>query len=107
MTVVISSPCLERDVLLCAFPLESGTGEAQADAVFTILVATGLQDHVGGIVADTTASNFGQYRGSIIILQVHHTCSSFQQYYILTGSRKHFFFFFFFPTPVHKGFCYL
>ena len=82
LAVVISSPCLERDVLLCAFPLESGTGEAQADAVFTILVATGLQDHVGGIGADTTASNFGQYRGSIIILQVHHTRSSFQQYYI-------------------------
>ena len=69
LAVVISSPCLDRDVLVCAFPLESGTGEAQADAVWTILVAVGLEDNVGGIVADTTASNFGQYRGSIVILQ--------------------------------------
>ena len=75
LAIVISSPCLERDVLLCAYPLESGTGEAQADAVYSILVAAGLQDRVGGIVADTTASNFGQYRGSIIILQVCSTDS--------------------------------
>ena len=71
--VVISSPCLERDVLLCACPLESGTGEAQPDAVYSIIVAAGLQDRIGGIVADTTASNFGQYRGSIIILQARYT----------------------------------
>ena len=69
LVVVVSSPVLERDVLLCAFPLESGTGEAMADAVYSILCSADLQDHVGGIVADTTASNFGPYRGSITILQ--------------------------------------
>ena len=69
LAVVVSSPVLERDVLLCAFPLESGTGEAMADAVYAILCSVELQDHVGGIVADTTASNFGPYRGSITILQ--------------------------------------
>ena len=57
LAVVIFSPCLDRYVLLCAFPLESSTGESHADAVWTILVAVGLQDNVGGIVADTTASN--------------------------------------------------
>ena len=71
LVVSVSSPVLERPVLLCAFPLESGTGEAMADAVWAILTSPGLQlqDCVAGIVADTTASNFGQYRGSIAILQ--------------------------------------
>ena len=71
LVVSVSSPVLERPALLCAFPLESGTGEAMADAVWTILTSPGLQlqDCVAGIVADTTASNFGQYRGSITILQ--------------------------------------
>ena len=71
LVVSVSSPVLERPALLCAFPLESGTVEAMADAVWAILTSPGLQlqDCVAGIVADTTASNFGQYRGSIAILQ--------------------------------------
>ena len=71
LVIAISSPALEREVLLCAFPLESGTGEAMADAVWAVLTspALKLQNHVGGIVADTTASNFGKYSGSITILQ--------------------------------------
>ena len=71
LVVSISSPVLERPALLCAFPLDSGTGEAMADAVWAIVTSPGLQlqDCVASIVADTTASNFGQYRGSIAILQ--------------------------------------
>ena len=71
LVVSVSSPVLERPVLLCAFPLESGTGEAMADAIWAILTSSDLelQNHVGAIVADTTASNFGKYRGSIAILQ--------------------------------------
>ena len=71
LVVSVSSPVLERPALNCAFPLESGTVEAMADAVWAILTSPGLQlqDCVAGIVADTTASNFGQYRGSIAILQ--------------------------------------
>ena len=71
LVVSVSSPVLERPALLCAFPLDSGTGEAMADAVWAILTSSELQlqSYVAGIVADTTASNFGQYRGSIAILQ--------------------------------------
>ena len=31
----------------------------------------GLLEYIGGIIADTTASNFGAWRGSITILQVN------------------------------------
>ena len=63
LVVSISSPVLDRPALLCAFPLETGTGEAMADAVWAIVTSgeLQLQNHVAGIVADTTASNFGRY----------------------------------------------
>ena len=72
LVIAMSSSVLDREVLLCALPMESGTGEAMADAVWTVLTSTNLQlqNHVAGIVADTTASNFGKYSGSITILQV-------------------------------------
>ena len=89
LAVVVSSPVLERDVLLCAFAFDSGTGEAMADAVYAILCSVELQDHVGGIVADTTASNFGPYRGSIVILQEYLGNKSVSYWYFkLTTTKK-------------------
>ena len=69
LVIAVSSPVLERDQLLTAFPLETGTGEAMAEAVFDILVSLDLHEYVMAIVADTTATNFGQYRGAIALLQ--------------------------------------
>ena len=71
--MIVSSPVLENDQLLCAFPLESGTGEAMAEAIYGMLVSAGLEQHVMGLVADTTATNFGPYSGAIVILQVQTT----------------------------------
>ena len=71
LAVIVSSPVLENDQLLCAFPLESGTGEAMAEAIYGMLMTAGLEQHVMGLVADTTATNFGPYNGAIVILQVH------------------------------------
>ena len=69
LVIAVSSPVAERDQLLTAFPLEAGTGEAMAEAVYDILVSLDLHEYVMGIVADTTATNFGQYRGAIVVLQ--------------------------------------
>lgn len=71
LVIVLSSPALDRPVLLIAFPLEDGKGETMADAVWEMLNMLGLLECIGGIVADTTASNFGAWRGSITILQVN------------------------------------
>ena len=69
LAILVSSPILEKDQLLCAFPLESGTGEAMAEAIYGTLVSVGLEMHVMGLVADTTATNFGPYNGALVILQ--------------------------------------
>ena len=70
LAIKLYSPALQQEQLLGAFPLDSGTGEAMAEAIYGELLAVDLHDHVMGIMADTTASNFGMYRGAIKILQV-------------------------------------
>lgn len=45
-------------------------GEAIAEAIFMTLVEFSMEGKVLGILADTTAPNFGQWRGAITILQV-------------------------------------
>ena len=49
-------------------------GEAIAESVFMTLVEHNLHEKVMGAVADTTAPNFGQWRGAMVILQVLRGC---------------------------------
>ena len=45
-------------------------GEAVAEAVYATLLQYAMEDKVLGCLADTTASNFGQWSGAMTILQV-------------------------------------
>ena len=58
-----------KDQLLGAPELPSGTGEAQADAVYKLLVDWDMVDQVTSICSDTTASNTGVRKGACQLLQ--------------------------------------
>ena len=45
-------------------------GEAIAESVFMTLVEHNLHSNIMAALADTTAPNFGQWRGAMAILQV-------------------------------------
>ena len=87
LAVVFSSPWLKLEQLICAIPLDSKTGiillrptpalynpsppgEAVAEAVYATLLQYSMEERVLGCLADTTASNFGQWCGAMTILQV-------------------------------------
>ena len=48
-------------------------GEDIAKAIFMTLAEYHLEERVFGALADTMASNFGQWRGAITILQVRYS----------------------------------
>ena len=71
MVILLSSPAMAvGEQLLCVLPMEDKSGAAIADTIYFTLVEHGLEDSVMGIVADTTAANFGQYSGAMTLLQV-------------------------------------
>ena len=55
--------------LLCVSKLDSGTGKAQAEAVFDALQEWAVSDCVIGLCCDTTASNLGYRNGAAVILE--------------------------------------
>ena len=55
--------------LLAVPKLPSGTGEAQAQAVFDVLKDWGVDAKVQGMCFDTTSSNTGRHKGACIILE--------------------------------------
>lgn len=58
----------DKEKLLGIPKLESGTGTAQADAIFEVLDDWGLCDSIKAVCCDTTASNLGQWNGAIVLL---------------------------------------
>ena len=72
LVVVISSPAMAKnEQLLCAIPMEERTGAAIAESIYLTLVEHGINNRVMGIIADTTAANYGRYSGAVKLLQVH------------------------------------
>jgi len=55
--------------LLAVPKLPSGTGEAQANAIFAVLREWNLQEKVQGMCFDTTSSNTGQHKGTCTLLE--------------------------------------
>ncbi len=55
--------------LLAVPKLLSGTGEAQAKAIFSVLKDWSLEDKVQGMCFDTTSCNTGRHKGACILLQ--------------------------------------
>jgi len=49
--------------------LPSGTGEAQADAVFEAVSEWGLADSIRAMCFDTTSSNTGRIAGACVLLE--------------------------------------
>lgn len=85
LAVVFCSPWLKLEQLICVIPMDCKTGilllhllcynlffpgEAVAEAVYATLLQYAMEDKVLGCLADTTASNFGQWSGAMTILQV-------------------------------------
>ena len=71
LVILVSSPAMAKsEQLLCALPMDERTGAAIADTIYMILEEHGLQNSIMGIVADTTAANYGRYSGAVTILQV-------------------------------------
>ena len=81
LAVVFSSPWLQLEQLICAIPIDSKSGiillqrlpalynpfspgEAVAEAVYATLLQYSMEEKVLGFLADTTASNFGQWRNT-------------------------------------------
>jgi 3-oxoacyl-(acyl-carrier-protein) synthase len=55
--------------LFAVHPLASGTGEAQAAAVYAALEDWNLTNHVNFTVFDTTSSNTGVKAGACVLLE--------------------------------------
>ena len=70
LVVLLVSPWLNLEQVMCAIPMEGKTGEAIAESVYMTLVEHSLHDKVMAALADTTAVNFAQWRGAMTILQV-------------------------------------
>ena len=71
LSVTVSSPALDKsDQLLSTIPLDSRSGADVAEAIYLTLAQHNLEERVMGIIADTTASNFGRYSGAVTLLQV-------------------------------------
>ena len=68
--LVVTSPHLERGVLVAAVPLEQETGLAVAQEMYNQLEALGIKDQVVMEVADSTNVNFGRNEGAVLHLQV-------------------------------------
>ena len=72
LVILISSPAMTKnEQLLCALPMDERMGAAIAETIYMILVEHDLQNSIMGIVADTTAANYGRYNGAVTLLQVH------------------------------------
>ena len=70
MVILLFSPAMALwEQLLCVLPMEEKTGAPIADSMFFTLVEHGLENSVMGIVAETTAANFGQYSGAVTLLE--------------------------------------
>ena len=84
LAVILSFPWLQREQLIFVIPMErktgtlllnllcilSAIGEAVAEEVYGTLNQYEMENSVFGCLADTTASNFGQWSGAITLLQV-------------------------------------
>ena len=68
--LVVTSPHLDRSILVAAVPLEQETGLAVATELFNKLEDLGIKDQVVMKVADSTNVNFGINGGAVIQLQV-------------------------------------
>ena len=67
LPILVSGLGVEK--LLAVPKISSGTGEAMAEAILTVLQEWDLIDHVTGMAFDTTASNTGNYNGACMRLQ--------------------------------------
>ena len=67
LPIIISNGDTEQILKIPA--LESGTGRAQAEAIFETLCEWGLDEMVQACCFDTTASNTGRFNGSCVILE--------------------------------------
>lgn len=67
LAVIVSGSGVMK--LLAVPPLASGTGEAQAAAVYAALEDWNLTNHVNFMVFDTTSSNTGVKAGACVLLE--------------------------------------
>ena len=69
LAVYISIPNENPGQFLASLEIASGSGKNMADAVLKILEEMHLLDQVQAVVFDTTASNSGQWKGSVTLLE--------------------------------------
>ena len=67
--LVLTSPYLERDILVGAVRMETETGYAVSSEMYRRLAEVGITDQVVMEVADSTGVNFGHQEGAIFHLQ--------------------------------------
>ena len=70
LSLVVSSPDLEKPHLLCMPGLKGGTAVEQATEAHNVLCRCNLVKHVIDLVYDTTAVNTGRHGGTVKLLQM-------------------------------------
>ena len=67
--MVLTGPGLGRDYPIGIPPLDTGRALEQAEAVYGLLNAAGLDRFIADICFDTTNTNSGRHGGVVILLQ--------------------------------------